>query len=199
MITNFREELKKRDKIHRLFDFCLEIDSMCPEVVCKSTYVARYGNVAIVKFWPHDEEYPGLGKRTNKFNIQSQDPYTQKVVTLSSCIDINKEFAFLYSDKNTIMRDAQGRIFQIENCRDYPPKVISTELSPEVRKVFERAYDTYYTENLLRLEPNSSSKEFAKVLVAAIDKAIKDGEREKLKSSFKRIEASDTLPGGEER
>ncbi len=199
MITNFREELKKRDNIQCLFDFCEEIDSMCPDAVCRSTYLARYGNVAIVKFWPQDEAYPGLGKRANKFNIQSQDPYTQKVVTLTSCIDINKEFAFLYSDKNTIMRDAQGRIFQIENCRDYPPKVISAELSPEVRKVFERAYNTYYTDNLPRLEPNASDEEFAKVLVDAIGKAIKDGEREKLKRKLKRIEASDTLPEEEER
>lgn len=191
MILNFREELRK---INGLFNFCREIDFKSPDVICESSYLARYGNIATIKFWPQDEEYLGIGKRVNKFNMQSRNAYTQEFITLLSCIDINKEFEFLYSTQNTIMRNAQGEILQIENYFDYPPKVISTELTPAVRKIFERAYDTYYTDNLpATLKANPISEELAKALVSAVDKVVENAKINELRSRFKVVKAGDVL------
>ena len=76
-------------------------------------------------------------------------------------MDINRLFSFIYSVNtgHTIMKNAKGQIFEIDNWFDWPPKSINETISISTKKEFESAYDFFFVNDIPTIKECGLSKE----------------------------------------
>jgi hypothetical protein len=200
MEIDFIKELRKRDKLNKLFDFCRnlvpkfpetfwrELASKYPEYPCKGIYTAKGGNYVTARVYP---KMRGYCVKVNLNSKMMSSPPSQ-YENLSAIIDLNREVIFLFCRGGFIMRTPEGKIEEAIgwiDCDSHIPELIP-ELSQNTRKGFEEAYDIFFAENVPVLELPENSKG---ALIKALGDATKNAERKKQKSSFKLIKPSDVL------
>jgi hypothetical protein len=189
---DFSSEVEKRDKLNKLCDFCLEFVPDNLEVLFQQ--VLKYpGFFGMTRYTDEDRNqivtiriFP---KRNNcvRLDLHSKSLDTPPIYnSLFADIDVNRNLVFLLGNEGKIMRNAEGKLFEMIGWIDMETNTAKTlpEILPNTRKNLEEAYDRFYTEDTPKVlfpDLRTGLVELRNVIKSTIDNSKRAERKEKLR------------------